>query len=290
MIETLVFFDIETTGLPQLERNRTKITELTFIAVSRRDIDTSNNLPLMNKLSLLFNPEKKIQVEASLITGLTNTDLQNQPIFKNRIQSINTFLTELPKPVCLIAHNGNRFDFKVLRAEYGDVGEDLPNDLLCLDSLSAFQRIIKDTNICYKDLNGSVNCSKKIKTSDTCVINATKSDVLDSELLTDDDDDDWPPLNTSVEDWKEIDKLSESFSKLSSDEDSMQKPKTKEKISCQLSALYKRFLNKEAIVSHRAEADCIMLLSCVAATKEYFLPWADKNCKLINNIKPLVRH
>ncbi|CAK1543346.1 unnamed protein product [Leptosia nina] len=196
-IETYVFFDIETTGLPQLELCRTKITELSFVAVSREDLVTSETLPLMNKLSLLFNPERKIQPKVTAITGLSITTLKNQPIFKNRIQIINSFLTSLPKPVCLIAHNGNRFDFKILQAEYCDVGEHLPNDLLCLDSLTGFRKIIKDTNITYKDLNYTSVCNKQDRQT---------SSQEDDELLTDDEDK-WPPLNTSAEEWLEIDKL-----------------------------------------------------------------------------------
>lgn len=281
-IETFVFFDIETTGLPQFEKNRTKITELTFIAVTREDIWASEPQSLcMNKLSLLFNPERKIQDKASEITGLKNSNLNNQPVFKNRIHTINTFLKELKWPVCLVAHNGNRFDFKILRAEYCDVGQDLPDNLLCIDSLSYFRQISKDKNNCYnnethlspkKDINPKIN-----------IISAVNVD----NLLTDDEDD-WPPLNTSAEEWEEIDKLTDSFSKLSSDENTPNKSNTK-KECYQLTELYKRIFKKEPITSHRAEADCIMLLECVSRTKDLFLPWADKNCKFISKITPFIR-
>lgn len=33
----------------------------------------------------------------------------------NTIEMISTFLKQMPEPVCLIAHNGNDFDFKLLK-------------------------------------------------------------------------------------------------------------------------------------------------------------------------------
>ncbi|XP_022116301.1 three-prime repair exonuclease 1 [Pieris rapae] len=279
-IETFVFFDIEATGLPHLEKNRTKITELTFIAVARKDIETCECLSIMNKLSLLFNPERKIQKEASKITGLTNNNLKNQPIFKDKIQTINTFLLELSQPVCLVAHNGNRFDFKVLRAEFCEAGLDLPSHLLCLDSLTGFRKIAKDSMNIYSNVSSSSSKNSTRKTNNTQETNISSLKVDD--LLTDDDDDDWPQLNTSTEIWEKIDELS-------FNECPVKKPKTTEIVSCQLTALYKRFLKKEPLTTHRAEADCIMLLECVTKTKQSFLPWADKNCKLISEIKPLIR-
>lgn len=289
-IETLVFFDIETTGLPQLEKNRTKITELTFLAASRRDIEKTaiDDIPLINKLSLLFNPQKNIQATASKITGLTNTALQNQPIFKNKISCINSFLENLSKPVCLVAHNGNRFDYKILQAEYLDANEKLPVDIHCVDSMTGFRKILKDTKLTFNDLK------------------AESSKTLDG-LLTDDDDD-WPKLNTTLEDWQEIDELCDSFtsnsispikSSIKNLEVSPKRDvKTKavkssiakcDKIVYKLSDLYKRLLNRDVIESHRAEADCLMLLQCVVATKKEFLPWADSQCKLLDKIEPLKR-
>lgn len=43
------------------------------------------------------------------------------------------------KPICLVAHNGNRFDYPILRTEIHKTGESLPDDILCIDSLEAFK-------------------------------------------------------------------------------------------------------------------------------------------------------
>ncbi|XP_072944312.1 uncharacterized protein [Epargyreus clarus] len=292
VISTFVIFDIETTGLPRCEKNRTKITELTFLAVSVKDIEEANisQMPLINKLSYLFNPERNIQLEVTALTGLSNKALKNQLIFKNRISSINLFLNELPKPVCLVAHNGNSFDFKLLRSEYKDAGADLPDDLYCVDTLWGFKHILKDNNLCHERI--AANTSKS-----------------DADLLTDDED--WPELNMSAEDCDEIDQLVESFSKISPLKNSdnskttgkdksvptkANKPVLKisnekgPKIIFTLQALYKRLLNKVAVNAHRSEADCIMLLECIIALKEKFLPYMYDKCKLISEVKPYERY
>ncbi|XP_041968133.1 three-prime repair exonuclease 1-like [Aricia agestis] len=273
-IETFVFFDIETTGLPHHERNQTKITELSLVAVSRKDMEVTlqGRLPCVNKLSLLFNPQRRIQAEVVKITGLSNSTLQNQQTFNCRIKSINSFLDNLPKPVCLVAHNGNIFDYKILRAEYIDANETLPSNIYCVDSLVGLRKILKETNISYNTLYFKDNIE---------------------EYFTDDEDE-WPELNTSIEEWQEIDELVCKMSNVSqNDSHNKQNIKTdkatREKVCCTLAALYKRLLNKDAVEAHRAEVDCIMLLECVLAVKSYFLEWADSNCKLIDQIKPLIR-
>ncbi|VVC89646.1 unnamed protein product [Leptidea sinapis] len=266
-IETFVFFDLETTGLPHLERNRTKITELCFIAVSRHDLTTcKSGKPITNKLSCVFNPERKIQIAASQKTGLTNMSLKHQQVFKDKIPILNLFLEGLRKPVCLVAHNGNTFDYKVLKAEYNDAQIDLPRDIFCVDSLIGFRKILKDNDLRFDSISIDSH-------------NVTSSTV-EEDIVTDDEDE-WPELNVSLEDWQNIDKLVIT-NVTPSDSDS--------KKSLQLSSLYKRLLNKHPVNAHRAEADCSMLLQCVISTKDLFLPWADKFYILLSSIKPLQRH
>lgn len=70
--KTFVFFDIEVTGLPHLEYNLTKITEICMIAATKDSIMSTviNELPrVIHKISLCINPFKRIQTRASEITG-----------------------------------------------------------------------------------------------------------------------------------------------------------------------------------------------------------------------------
>lgn len=52
---------------------------------------------------------------------------------------LSIFLNRLQPPVCLISHNGFRFDFPLLKAELLSIERDLPGGLLCLDSWEMFR-------------------------------------------------------------------------------------------------------------------------------------------------------
>jgi len=148
-IKTFVFFDLETTGLPSMENNKTKITELTMVAVQTEHL-ASGVLPrVLNKLSLCFNPQKMVSCDSERITGLSNYILENMgPFSSNTVQAINLFLDHNPKPICLVAHNGDRFDFPILKAEIKKTGISLIDDIKCVDSLIAFRDLhLEDTQI-----------------------------------------------------------------------------------------------------------------------------------------------
>lgn len=71
-IKSYAFFDLETTGLPSIERTPTKITEISFIACSVEHIRAieKNKIPrVIHKLSLCLNPKKLISHKSTEITG-----------------------------------------------------------------------------------------------------------------------------------------------------------------------------------------------------------------------------
>ncbi|XP_045761942.1 three prime repair exonuclease 2-like [Maniola jurtina] len=271
-IQTFVFFDLETTGIPA---NRAKVTEITLISVSRSDIAEADGvtLPAISKLSLLCNPKKNIQPAAVKLTGLTNEFLKNLPDFKDNVKCINAFLDK-PKPVCLVAHNGNRFDFKILQIEYQTANEELPHGLLCIDTLDAFRNILKNPKYC----------------SNMSVHDISTSSLDESDRIIKDDS--WQDL--SIEEVQEIDELIEHFSQISSTPKGIkarkkiktETPKVEKapKISYTLCSIYEKLLNRKPKECHRAEADCIMLLECAIATKHDFLAYADSKQKLISQI------
>ena len=92
---------------------------------------------VMNKLTLCFNPDKMISSEATKFSaGLTNSMLSDQAKFDSDTVSLLTaWLSRLPGPVCLVAHNGDRFDFDLLRKEIREAGSSLKNNLFCADTL-----------------------------------------------------------------------------------------------------------------------------------------------------------
>lgn len=146
-IKSFVFVDLETTGLPYEENNTTRITELCLIAVQTEHLNLGVFPRVQNKLNLCIDPRKVINPVASAITGLSNQLLQCQSNFNSAaFETIYSFLQTLQKPVCLVAHNGNKFDFPILRAEIAKMGAELPLDVLCVDSLVAFRDMCNDEN------------------------------------------------------------------------------------------------------------------------------------------------
>ncbi|XP_060535526.1 three-prime repair exonuclease 1 [Cylas formicarius] len=143
-IKTFVFLDLETTGLPHLEQNKTKITELCMIAVQEEHLGLKNVPRVQNKLNLCFNPTKFISLDAELMTGLSNEKLEHLGVFSDKtVESINLFLDHHPKPICLVAHNGDKFDFPILRTEIDKTGVNLLDGLYCIDSLKLFKKLDK---------------------------------------------------------------------------------------------------------------------------------------------------
>ncbi|CAO1362824.1 unnamed protein product [Diamesa serratosioi] len=144
-IATIVFFDLETSGLPDLEFYRTKITEISLVACSVDHLLSTfkESVPrVLHKLTLCFNPYKRIQLEASSITGLTNELLEQDNKFDtNAMTMIECFINKLQQPVCLIAHNGNKFDFPLLKKQYDLLNGHFPENLRCCDSLLVFQQL-----------------------------------------------------------------------------------------------------------------------------------------------------
>lgn len=293
-IATFVFFDIETTGLPFQEKNQTKITDFSFVVASRKILEATSygQTPLVSKFTVVLNPERPIHPTVRTLTGLSNELLQHAPVFRRIVRSLVMFLKDLTRPVCLVAHNGNSFDFKILLAECNDAGISLPADLLCVDSLVGFRALLKDSNLTYMDFQDiqKLNLESR-KTGET---------VIDEDIFTDDEDE-WSDLDLTNDELDEIDDICTSLSDF---EEPVCKPINTERSKAirnvfnkksatndfKLTSLYKRLLNKEDMNAHRAEVDCLILAECVVAMKQDFLPWADNKCKPLTEVKPLIRY
>lgn len=131
---SLVFFDLETTGLPAF--HCPKITELSFCAVERHQF--LNGQPkamprVTNRLNLCIYPSRLVDPEATNKTKLDNYNLEHQSRFDEDVFNlIYSFLNRLKKPICLIAHNGYNFDFPILRSEIAKLGKVNFKQLFCL--------------------------------------------------------------------------------------------------------------------------------------------------------------
>ncbi|KAK9499846.1 hypothetical protein O3M35_002807 [Rhynocoris fuscipes] len=144
-IQSYVIVDLETTGLPSTNYGETKITEISLLGVMKKHFDDSTpfRIPrVVNKLTMCFHPEKFISSQSENITGLNNDLLEEQGTFDNNFCDIlHNFILRVPQPVCLLAHNGYRFDFPLIQAHTKILGRPLPENVLCADTLYAFKEL-----------------------------------------------------------------------------------------------------------------------------------------------------
>lgn len=60
--------------------------------------------------------------------------------------------------MCFVAHNGDRFDYPILKAELYKIGCELYDDILCIDSLQMFRHLEEPSSTDLKEsgCNGTV--------------------------------------------------------------------------------------------------------------------------------------
>jgi DNA polymerase III alpha subunit (gram-positive type) len=108
----LIYYDFETTGLNQFHDN---LTEYCFI---KEDLSTENKPTLTS----LVNPEKEIPHIVTKITGITYDTVKNSPNFHNQSNEILEFLQLSQIPTYFVAHNGDNFDFIIIREQFKKSG------------------------------------------------------------------------------------------------------------------------------------------------------------------------
>ncbi|XP_033096023.1 three prime repair exonuclease 2-like [Anneissia japonica] len=248
MIKSFVFLDLESSALQSYDRP--KITEVCLVAVHRSSIENASTLGgmtkprVLDKLSLCVYPSKQIEPVASDITGLNNALLlenEKKAFNADVAESISAFLRRQSKPVCIVAHNGYNFDFKLLRTEFDYIGRSLPSDILCCDSLIAFKELEEEHHRCTQD-----------SVSDIDVTHVSSN----------------MPSNTN-----------ESSEKLSVEKScvapNIGSPYKKKKYSYALGKIYQRTFGKEPENVHDAESDVISLIQLVLNRGSTICTWMD---------------
>ena len=297
-IKTLVYFDLEATGLKNSGRPR--ITELSFVAVNTKDIlelhsklmthlqerktDVESILPrIMNKLTMCVYPMAIIRPEVSEITGLDNYNLSGQATFDRETgELLNSFLARLTPPLCLVAHNGNKYDFPLLKAELEKVGITLPCNTLCADSYVGIKEIInRKEEVIHSDNQMEIEIAEISKTQNL-------SQILDEEYRAIQKENTSTPRKSVLE-ANNITRLND-LEKIAQLQTTV-RLKSKKKLeffakesstSYSLRNLHKQLLGSLPAQSHGAEADCLALLRTTSVFGMEWVQWVQENSYLIS--------
>lgn len=105
----IIVFDLETTGLDLV---KDRIIQISYIKVFPDGKEERENI--------LVNPEKKIPLEVSALTGITNEDVADAPKFQDIAQK----LSEEFKGCDFAGYNSNHFDIPILAEEFLRAGID----------------------------------------------------------------------------------------------------------------------------------------------------------------------
>lgn len=131
--DTLVFYDLETTGLNPYHDN---IIEIGAIKVYNDKIETFNSL---------VSFEGKIPSKISEITNIFDKDLVNKPNIEEVLESFLSFITNNNSDnIYLIAHNNDNFDKLFLQQNLSKLNIQTHKDIYYLDSLKLSQKILPD--------------------------------------------------------------------------------------------------------------------------------------------------
>ncbi|XP_045463127.1 uncharacterized protein LOC123672855 [Harmonia axyridis] len=297
-IYNFAFIDLETTGLPSLENNKTKITELSISIVESNHLSLGTFPRVLNKINLCFNPCKFISPDSTDITGLSNNLLEYQSTFSlNVVKTIDNFLNLHKKPICFVAHNGNLFDYPILRAEINKVEGTFFEDILCIDSLKCFKDLHEESSIptassadedcrvIREEVDGPI--SKKAKTETDIPIEFT--DGFDELLCKAINEYEESVKMQNIQKKNETTPQKQIKSRKYLQLDSIRKYSTsgKQRISYKLEDIYKRLTSNEPENSHHAEGDVKCLIHCAAKYGDVFIKWANDNAKLFKDIPPM---
>ncbi|KAF8792489.1 three-prime repair exonuclease 1-like [Argiope bruennichi] len=188
-VSTLVFMDLEATGLPSyVGKRNVHITELSLVAIDRSDFESDSSLRVLNKLNLCIRPRTTISPTAMTITGLYNDILEKQEKFDESIPKLlEYFFRRLRRPLCLLAHNGNRYDFPLLQAELRHINYELDGEILCADTLEAFRSIVSNTTV---DVDPVLNPNNEKQQNDEVAPNMLENTSKNERIAISEDETD----------------------------------------------------------------------------------------------------
>ena len=324
-VKTLVYFDLEATGLKSSGRPR--ISELSLIAVNIQDVLQMNKAimenvqnrtiessvlqtrklspRIVNKLTLCIYPMATIVPLVSDITGLDNYNLTGQSKFsKSTGDLINSFLSHLPAPVCLVAHNGNDYDFPLFKAEMDKTGTQLNSDILCIDSYVGIREIFrKEKNIvrAENETVTGVELTEENKivqveidaVSDLIILGVFETEMAEgtcTEVNLSKAENEETPKSARYKSNKCLPpkKRKQYFSsEIAKSRKVLKFENPGEPTSFSLVNLHRHLLGCPPEQSHGAEADCLSLMRATAAIGDKWIDWVKENCSKFEACKKM---
>ena len=286
-IKTLVYFDLEATGLKSSGRPR--ICEISLVAVNTQDLVNSkkenkqycevNFLPrIVNKLTLCVYPMAVIVPLVSDLTGLDNYNLSEQsPFNKNTGDLIKNFLSCLPTPVCLVAHNGNAYDFPLLKAELDKLGLQLSEEILCADSYIGIKEIFNQKSEIINKLEDEhsfeIDAGTKLLKA-----GMFESELKEGQIVTLDKNHLTPRNQKTCSSPRKPTKSSKTKNVDSSKvKKRLYFPNFRSPASFSLVNLHTHILGIPPVQSHGAEADCLALLRITSMLGSDWINWVKIN-------------
>ncbi|MGY4384317.1 DNA polymerase-3 subunit epsilon [Pedobacter sp. UYP24] len=131
LIRPLAFFDLETTGV---NVGADRIVEIAILKAMPDGTEVIKTLRI--------NPEMPIPLQSSLIHGIYDEHIANEPTFKMVAQDIADFIGDAD----LAGYNSNRFDIPVILEEFLRVGVDFNmNDRKFVDVQNIFHQMEQRT-------------------------------------------------------------------------------------------------------------------------------------------------
>ncbi|XP_031826503.1 uncharacterized protein LOC116424349 isoform X2 [Nomia melanderi] len=319
MIQTFIFFDLETTGLIQ-GNCMPKITELSLIATSRSAIcDTLNPIPrVLYKLILPIYPDRKICKTVETLTALSNENLENVKSFSCETYNlVNNFINQLKPPVCFIAYNGNKYDYPIFLWELENIGKYFSESILSVDML----HLVKDFFSMKKDSINQQNVAQgdKLTTCNTDInimlndgYDQILSDVLDdimsrsfekknqTSIFKNEENKSYPnnvlstPQTSCYKKIQEINEKTPENQIIKHSNTNLKQRKAyaprrlnfadTQPSNFKLTSIYKHIVGMDPVNAHNAEGDCISMIHCAVKLGNFFVDWADCNAV------PMVNH
>lgn len=223
------------------------------------------------------------------IPALDNDLLEHERKFdSNTVELIINFINQLHGPVCLVAHNGTRFDFPILKKQILDCDKEIPSNILVIDSLHVFRELdnleedeklpkIETEIVSTDEESEGIEIKNEMQKLNETTPKRKREPVNRSRLPH--------QLSEELTPQHSLTNIKRPFP--SSRKELFPAPSSTPKKSFSLINIHQRIFGEVPPISHFAEADTISLIKCATEKKEKFVKICEANATKFCDVKPL---